>query len=345
MSGAGHRGQHVRLPVNEASRVAEARRIASACAARLGFDDAETGRVALIATEMATNLVKHARDGELLVRELPEERELGLELLAIDRGPGIGDVARSLRDGYSSAGSPGTGLGAIARGADEFDIDSRVGHGTVLMARLCAKPKRHCAVGGDERTVLGAVCLPIEGEHECGDAWSVRRIGTVWRIIVADGVGHGPLAASAADAALAAAELQPHASPAATLEAMHKALRRTRGAAVTVVQIDSARDTLHYAGIGNVTGTIVGAAANRHLVSHNGTLGHNVRAIHEMTERWSPGDLLVLHTDGLGSRWALAGYPGLAGRHPSVVAAVLYRDLKRGHDDVTVVAIKRGTSA
>src|SRR5262247_1899988 len=171
----------LRIPVTELSQVGSARRAATELGARLRLEPFQSGREALIATELATNLVKHARDGELLLRVLGDDGSEGLEFLAIDRGPGIENLAECLRDGYSSAGSPGTGLGAIRRMADAHDIDSRVALGTVIMARILAARER-------QRSDLevGAICLPLPGETACGDAWALTRRAHGCRLIVAD---------------------------------------------------------------------------------------------------------------------------------------------------------------
>src|SRR5690348_902797 len=111
--------------VADPSQVAEVRRAAVALALASGFGNDNCGRVGLVATEMATNLLKHAGGGEIAVQRIADVDGDCLELLAIDGGPGIADAARALEDGYSTAGSPGTGLGAIKRQADRFALWSQ----------------------------------------------------------------------------------------------------------------------------------------------------------------------------------------------------------------------------
>ena len=128
--------EQIHVTVNESSQVAEARRGISALANQAGLDATRAGVCALIATEMGTNLVKHAKDGEIFMRALSHNRARGIEILALDRGPGMGNLNRALQDGHSTAGSSGTGLGAIGRMASEFDIQSKPGKGTALVARI-----------------------------------------------------------------------------------------------------------------------------------------------------------------------------------------------------------------
>jgi hypothetical protein len=287
--------------------------------------------------------VKHAGRGEIMLRALNGPDVNGAELVAIDAGPGIGDLDRALRDGYSTAGSPGAGLGALARLATHFDIYSAAGAGLVLVARLEA-PR----AGARQRAFdVGVVRVPKRGEPECGDDWgAVHHERERGRLIltVADGLGHGQLAAEASRRAVqvAAEDAAEHAEePAAGVVArIHAALRPTRGAAVAVAELDPAASAVRYAGLGNISACIVSQHASRSLVSHNGIAGHEMRKIQEFAYDWRPDSLLIMHSDGVSARWDLNRYPGLVLRDPSVVAGVIYRDFSRGRDDALVVVVR-----
>jgi anti-sigma regulatory factor (Ser/Thr protein kinase) len=328
-------GEDVAVAVTEASQVGEARRAAAALVGQLGFDATEAGKVALVVTEAANNLAKHATGGELLLGAVEREGVTGIQVLALDRGPGMADLGRCLRDGFSTAGTPGTGLGAITRLSSLFDIHSAAHVGTAVLARLWSGPlPAGPAAPGLE---VGAVSLPRPGERVCGDAWAVEQGPGRSLFLVTDGLGHGPLAAEAAREAVRVFRECAHLDPAAILDLIHGALRSTRGAAVAVVEVNRANEQVRCAGVGNISGTILAAGASRCLVSHNGTVGHALHKVQEFTYPFPAGALLVLHSDGLATSWRLDRYPGLAARHPSLVAGVLYRDFKRGRDDVTVV--------
>jgi hypothetical protein len=163
--------------------------------------------------------------------------------------------------------------------------------------------------------------------------------------VVADGLGHGPAAAVASREAIGVFRENVRRRPSEILQDIDAALRSTRGAAVLVVEINLADRLVCCAGVGNIAGTVVAAGASRSLVSHNGTVGHSVRKIQEFMIPFPPGALLVLHSDGMATSWRLEQYPGLTARAPSLIAGVLYRDFKRGRDDVTVVAARDGTEA
>lgn len=336
--------------VAHATDIASMRRHAVQVAQAQGFDETAAGRVAIVATEAATNILKHAHEGMVLLQPLWRHAAGGawiggIELLALDKGPGIADLAGSLRDGTSTAGTAGTGLGAMRRLSDEFDIYSRPGVGTALCMRLWARPGVPAP-----RFACGAVSVPLRGEVLCGDAWTMHAEPRTATLVVADGLGHGLHAARASQAAVAlipaeaadAVSAPPASStaPAQWLEAMHHALRDTRGAAVAVLQIDTDAGEVRFAGVGNIAACVQADAGCRNLVSHNGIVGHNVRKIQQFAQPWPVNGLCIAHSDGLATHWKLDAYPGLALRDPALIAGVLYRDFARGRDDVTVVVVR-----
>lgn len=340
------------VPVAESSQIAEARRAAVRCAKLLGFDETDVGRVALVATELATNLVRHARGGEIVCRAAEDERTGAhlVELLVLDQGPGM-NVTACLTDGYSSAGSGGTGLGAVQRAADLFDVYSSAPQGTVLLAQVSAS--RAAALSSTapapfgtaarpaDRLDASGLCVPRIGETECGDAWAVRATPTGLMVMVADGLGHGPMAAAASRAAILHFAAMPASSTVGVMEAVHQVLRPTRGAAVAVAEIDPGAGLLRFCGVGNISGRILTASDEKHLISHNGTAGHEMRRAQEFSYEWSEDTWLLLHSDGVATHWRMREYPGLLLHHPGVVAGALYRDGKRGRDDATVVAVRQ----
>ncbi|HEV7498411.1 MAG TPA: ATP-binding protein [Vicinamibacteria bacterium] len=325
-------GQTTLVLVVDESQVGEARRAMAALCQRAGLDENACGSAAVVTTEAATNLVKHVGGGEILLRGLED----GVEVIALDRGPGMADVSASLRDGHSTVGSQGNGLGAIRRLATSFDIYSALGQGTAVLARIRSRP----AVRTTSRLEIGAVSLPKSGETLNGDAWLAGPTARGTRILVVDGLGHGPVAHDAAQAAVAAFRAAPGESVEAAVETCHLALRHTRGAALAVTEVDVEAGVVRFAGVGNVAGAIWDGSRSHHTVSHNGTAGHGLVRIREFSYPWPKGALLVLASDGLATRWTLESYPGLAARDPSLVAAILYRDHSRKRDDITVVVAR-----
>lgn len=324
----------IAVPIEDASRIGEARREAFGLARTLGFSEEDATRVSIVATELATNLHRHAlRDRWLLARQLLYEVVPGIELLSLDGGPGIPNVAQASRDGFSTAGSQGQGLGAIRRMADSVDVQSTAS-GTAVVARLYAG---RCP--GDPQPI-GAVVVPYAGQLRSGDAWALVRADEVASILVADGLGHGPDAADASAAAVVAFRADPLRPPAAQVAVLHEALRNTRGAAIAVARLDPRQRRIAYAGLGNISGVVVRTDGTQNLVSMHGTAGKHSGRVTEFSYDWPQGAVLVMHTDGLSTRWDLQQHPGLLLRHPSLIAGVLFRDFARGRDDACVVAYR-----
>jgi anti-sigma regulatory factor (Ser/Thr protein kinase) len=326
-------------PVTEVSQVADARRLVMWLAGRLGFSEERAGQAALIATELGTNLAKHARSGEMLVRRLtePDGEAAGIEILTVDKGPGMPEAA-ARRDGYSTAGTLGHGLGAIGRQADRLDIYTRPS-GTAIAAQIWRD--RPSATTQEPRFEVGAIHVSKAGEEVCGDDWSWRQRDGRLALFVADGLGHGLLANEAATAATRLFATEHELNPSRVITDVHAALRPTRGAAVAMLSVDVERRTGAFSGLGNITGMVIVPTGGRHnMVSHNGTAGHSAGRIQEFHYPVPPQALIVMFSDGLSSQWDLSAYPGLAQRTPSVVAGVLYRDFSRRRDDVTVVVAR-----
>ncbi|WP_296949744.1 SpoIIE family protein phosphatase [uncultured Massilia sp.] len=326
------------FPIHHASDVSAARRTGQKLADALGFDDVKAGRLAIVITEAATNILKHAGEGTVyIMRSQSGAGTVGVDVVAADAGPGIADLAFSIQDGVSTAGTAGNGLGALRRQADVFDVWSMRGKGAVFFMRIWqgAAPPPSRAVE------VGALCVPLAGEDACGDGWAVRCDADGATLLGADGLGHGPEAAKAAAGAIEALGRNASPAPADVLQAAHDLLRLTRGAAVSAARIDDASGQLRFAGVGNVSGLVLDGTVRRALVSHNGIVGHNMRKVQEFAVACPPGALCVLHSDGLQTQWDLAAYPGLVGHAPAIVAAVLMRDFIRRRDDAMVLVARR----
>ena len=327
------------LSVLECSQVGEARRLAVALARQLGFNETERGKIGIIVTELANNLVRHAQEGLLILQEISNHNRLGIEILALDKGPGMQNISECLRDGFSSTGTSGNGLGAISRLSTLFQIHSVPGLGTALLSQLWT----NLANNPKEKLELSVICLPITGESISGDAWASSQSIDRSLLLVVDGLGHGVMAAAAAAEAIRVFREQVHLNPKAIIEVAHAALQRTRGAALAIAEINFEQQTVRFAGVGNISGTVLSITGTSRMVSHNGTVGHEVRKIQEFTYPWHPTGILIMHSDGLSSRWQLDRYPGLAAKHSSLIAGVLYRDFKRHRDDVTVLVAREDT--
>jgi anti-sigma regulatory factor (Ser/Thr protein kinase) len=329
------------ITVADESQVHGAAAAATAAALAAGLDAKNVAVCELLATELATNLVRHAVGGHLLIHVAGQG---AVQLVAVDRGPGIADVAASMTDGYTT-GPPslGAGLGACRRGASQFDLYSEVGRGTVVLVRVGP------AAGDPPGPVeFGGIITPHPDESAVGDGFGLAWDGDRMTVGVVDGLGHGVRAAEARRAALELLEQRPALDAAGLLREIDLGLRVTRGAAAAIVQIDGWSRQLSFAGMGNVTGRLYGPGADQALVSRPGILGANQGAglgtrprLHRVVAGdWAAPAALVLHTDGITSRWNAADYPSADHHHPAILAALIWRDALRGNDDATVVVVR-----
>lgn len=324
------------LPIEDSSQIGHARRTAQQLAEKNGFDATDAGRVALVATELASNILKHATHGELHLRVLPRTSGAGIEMLAIDRAQGF-DLQACLADGFSTGGTQGIGLGAVSRQTEVFDVyaDAR---GAVLLTRLYPRSDK----APDRR--IGISQHSLHNDPACGDVWHVAFDGACISALVIDGLGHGEDAERAARAGETAFARSPFDSPTLLLEDIHHAMIGTRGGALAIARFDGNADALRFIGIGNIGASLIAPDKSRGLASHPGIVGGQYRKAQPFDYAHVNGHLLIMYSDGLQSRWNLQDYPGLVHRHPAVIAAILHRDFCRGRDDVTVLVIALETA-
>ncbi|HSI85756.1 MAG: ATP-binding protein [Candidatus Methylacidiphilales bacterium] len=332
------------IPITEPSQVGEARRQAQRLAAKQELSATATGQIGIIATELGTNLHKHAKGGELLLRKLVSGKRRGVEMLAIDRGPGMTDLNRCMADGYSTTGTVGNGLGSIKRLSHVFEAHS-TNSGTAIVSQMWSEPAS--SITGPDACYpslnIGAICIPYPHETICGDSWTwspASSEGHHSQIFIADGLGHGYVAAEASDKAVALFDESPLDPPQIILKRIHNSLRSTRGAAGLVLQFNYKSRKVICSGVGNISAALYKSETSKHFVSMNGTLGHQMSRFQDFDYDWPASSTVIAFSDGLQSRWKPDVYPGLLLRHPSLIAAVLYRDFRRERDDVTVLVIR-----
>jgi anti-sigma regulatory factor (Ser/Thr protein kinase) len=323
------------IPVHDLSQAGEVRRAAARMGQDAGLSEVKRGVVAIVATELAKNLARYGHNGRVLLQPVTDGAGAGLDILAVDSGPGMADVQKCLQDGFSTGGTPGTGLGAVRRLSTAFDLYSLPGKGTVAFSRVSDAASSAAPAGFE----WAAVSTPAPHEELCGDAWRVAVRDREISVMVVDGLGHGPLAAEAADLAARLFEQQWFDAPAAFCEGAHRALSGSRGAAVAAARVSS-NAVVSYAGVGNISGCVVSPQTSRGMMSQNGTAGLQVRRVQQFDYQWPERALLVMHSDGLSNRWSLDAYQGLITRHPAVIAGVLHRDFLRGRDDATIVVVR-----
>lgn len=329
VSAPGILADDVWIAVDDVSAVATARRRAAAMAATAGLAAERVGEVEIVASELATNLVKHGGGGDLVLRPLAGG---GLQLVAVDSGPGTRDLAALVGDGISTTGTLGVGLGAVRRLSSRLSLWSEPARGAVVVADLAA---------GAEPSPVGHLVRTLRGESVCGDAVAARPVPGGWLVLVADGLGHGPLAAEASQRAVEVFAAARTDAPGDLVARMHTSLTGTRGAAVAISRLDLTTRTVTHAGVGNISGRLVdGTRRARALLSQPGIVGHKLPRVREGVVPLEDTRLLVLHSDGLTEKWDATTLPDVDRYGPTVCATALARDAGTRRDDASVLTLR-----
>lgn len=320
------------IAVTDTSSVGQVRRTALLTAQRLGLNETRGGELALLATEVSRNVLLHGGGGQVVLAGIDQGHGPVARILALDQGAGIANVPQAMTDGYSTIGTMGAGLGAMKRIATQLEIFTGKS-GTIVLLEL-----GHAAVKHELQ--IAGMAIPYPGEKVCGDGWSCHSEPDRTVVLLADGLGHGWEASEAAREAIEMFHRRVELPPGQILHYIHEALRKTRGAVAAIAEIKPKENGLVFAGIGNICCSLSSRGASQSFVSHNGTLGARISKIQEFRYPWPADAVLVMHSDGLTSRWDLTSYPGLASRHPAVIGGALLRDFRRQRDDASVVVIK-----
>ncbi|MFC5409505.1 ATP-binding protein [Larkinella bovis] len=326
---------HVRFLATDRSYLSIAKKGINQLANQVGFKPQRIGEIDLIVAEIASNLVKHGGGGEILVRHFITSNNAGLEIISIDNGPGIADPNRMMQDGISTAGTLGSGLGAIKRLSDQFQLYSTKGWGTILLARIFKNPvPDEPPTGG---FTFRSILVPKPGEVVCGDGCYVKRTSEHIKLFLGDGLGHGPEANRAVQEAIKAFRICPYHSPVDIVRHMHQSVNKTRGLVGSVVVYDSQSQQWHWCGVGNIVTRIAGPVTAKNLLSYNGIVGMNLPGtMHNHLLPLERGQLLIMGSDGLQSRWDHSKYPQIHRYDLTILAAALYKDYARQTDDTSV---------
>ncbi|MDO9712956.1 ATP-binding protein [Paracraurococcus lichenis] len=343
---------HHRVHIASQADLVTARAVMTELIADADLDEEDLGRVRIIVAELATNLLRHAGGGVLLLRrQLAADasgRALvganGVECLALDRGPGIADLEVALAGrrnlnafpGQGQGQGLGHGLGAVRRLSDRFDIHSEPGLGTAVMAQVQGRGSQALPMSLVTFPFgVGATMLPMTGCSACGDGWAARPDGLV---LVVDGLGHGDAASAAARCVESVFSTVPADQDLqAILAAIHSALRGTRGAAVMVLRLGAT--TVEVSAIGNIAGKVLSRAGAIPLGSRWGIVGYNAAPPPSACVPWHPGDLVILHSDGCVRLTDLVDERHLRHVDPTLAAAVLLRDCTVRVDDQTIMVL------
>lgn len=329
---------HISLPVRDRSWVAGMKKEIHRLAVQAGFEQKRIDEIDILVSELGSNLVKHATEGEVLAGIVYDRRGKALELIAIDNGPGIADPDRMLQDGVSTKGTLGQGLGAMRRLADHFELYTQKDWGTVTLCRIYpASPTEN----GSKRPSLTVRALVVAkpGEVASGDGYYHHMAADgSFRLLVADGLGHGIEANNAVREAVTVFREQLTDSPVEMLRNVHASIRKTRGVVAAVVIVDPVRKIWKYCGIGNIATRFAGVHQAKSYLSYNGIVGHNIpTTMYDQELSQQDYQQIILCSDGIRSKWQHARLPEINKQDLIVQAAALYKDFARRTDDMSII--------
>jgi anti-sigma regulatory factor (Ser/Thr protein kinase) len=303
-----------------------------------GISAVKINALDLIVAEMTSNLFKYAKDGEILMGVFGQGSSAYIELISIDNGPGMINPVKMMQDGMSTANTMGHGLGSIKRMSDTFDLYSLSGWGTIVLSRVYNNAKD---LNVPEKVVVRPIVVYKPGEITSGDGISIKKTDKYLKLMLADGLGHGPEANKAINEAAAAFKVFPEYSPTETLRFVHANIKKTRGAVINILAYNYQTRLWSSTGIGNIATRLIGPAIVKNQMSYNGIVGHNIP--NTMNDQEYPAEQfneVVLCSDGIKTRWDLAKYPMIQKKDPAVLGAAIYKDHARKTDDMSVVVIK-----
>jgi anti-sigma regulatory factor (Ser/Thr protein kinase) len=332
-------GTVVLVEVTSAADISRANQAARERSTGLGFTVSESEEIALAVTELASNLVKHAGRGNIRMTAIQADGRTGIQVESEDNGPGIPDVEQAVTDGYSTAGSLGIGLGTINRLMDELEFYTpaeRTGLHIVcqrwLRARTEGLPVRWLE--------FGAATRPCRRAPENGDSIVLRQWHGHALTGVIDGLGHGPSARRASQAARQYIEQHFDQPLTSVFRGVGRACRATRGVVMTLARFDLARQLVVVASVGNVEARLIGNAERRHLGVRRGILGLNAPDPVVTEHPWTPASILIIHSDGLRPQWQWSEFPDLTAKTSNAMALHLLRTLGKIDDDASVVVVR-----
>ena len=323
-----------------ASNVADVRDKIHRLCEEYGFSPDSLGKIDLISTEIATNLIKHdAVNGKIRYRITDADTGYPvLELISEDGGPGIDSPEDAVQDGYTSVhGSMGVGLGSIKRLSDAFEMETS-SSGTTISIR---KKSTENQINTKSNLRISVLTRPHPLENVCGDGYVIKRFHRGACIAVIDGLGHGIHARNAAACAekYIADTFSPEQPLGSLLNGLGNTLRRTRGAVASICVIDEVKGEMRYAGVGDVTIHVYPKEDQISFLNVPGILGMHQAKINLQRNKWQSGrTVIVMHSDGISS--SIKSEDVMRDVPPVEIAHAIMREYWGKNDDATVVVVR-----
>lgn len=329
---------HISFAADDRSYFSFVKKDIRRAATEIGMIAMRINELDLVVAEIISNLYKYGDGGEILMGAFANGGSPYMEIISIDSGPGIANPIKMMQDGMSSTNTLGLGLGTIKRLSDVFELYSLVGWGTVLLSRIYSDPDR---IKVKEKLIIRPIVVSKPGEKTSGDGYVVKGTDSYIKIMLADGLGHGPEANKAINEAAIAFKAFPDYSPAETLRFIHGSIKKTRGAVINIIGYDFGSKIWSSSGIGNIAVRIFGPITFSNPMPYNGIVGHNIPGA--MNDLIYPADhynKVMLCSDGIKTRIDMTKYPSIHKNDLTVLAAAIYKDHARKNDDMSIIIAK-----
>ncbi len=335
---------HTRYNAEDRSYFSILKREIHSAVLNAGFTPARTGEVDIVVAEMTSNLLKHGGGGEVLFRMFSEDDNIGAEIISIDSGPGMADTAKMMEDGMSTANTLGHGFGAMKRLSDVFEVYSLKNWGTIVLARIYRTER--AVASKRPRIEVGSIVVAKPSETLSGDGFYSHEDKDHLKVFLGDGLGHGPEAHKAVQQAITAFKDCTETRPTDILRHIHTAVKKTRGLVGSVAIYYFKEKVWRICGIGNIATRTQNGMTSKNYISYNGIIGMNIpNTLNEQVIENERGQLMIMCSDGIRTRWDLQKYTGILRCDLSIIAAAVYKDHARRTDDMSVVVSRVNTIA
>lgn len=295
-----------KLPIEDSYSLYSIRSVVLEEAKHLGMNQTRIAELEIIVRELIQNVLKHGGGkGFISLRvDTREKTSSAIVLEVADKGKGIKDWDKALEPGYTTSSSLGIGLPTVNRLADELVLLKSDHTGTsIQVVKDIIAPEVN-----DSYWEFSFFSRPHPAEEANGDQGAlIRDRKGIW-VILADGLGHGPLAEEAAKKAINIIYNSSRTTPEDLIKPIHEKLVSTRGSALSIAHIIPDEHKINWVGIGNVTGMLKYPSSRNGktemtFVNTNGTLGVSLPSLHKMEYSYAVGDILIMSTDGMQRDW------------------------------------------
>jgi anti-sigma regulatory factor (Ser/Thr protein kinase) len=317
------------LPVYDEASVSSARQRVREIGSTFNGSKALVESAVLIASELTHNQLAHSRQGYFAVKAIERGEVKGLEVVAADIGPGLQKTVLTGAGAVREGSSLGAGLEGVFRLADEVDIDTRGAEGLCVVARKFeAQAVPFCEV---------AICgTPCPGEVISGDDATCFQSESGLLAAVCDGLGHGPEAREASNAAVESISRHRDQDLRELVLAVNKEIAGTRGCTLTVVRFNAGSRMLQCLSAGDIRAQLYHVRDAHFFTPSPLVVGDRqlpARRLHVEEVSVAPGSVLAMFTDGLQSRTNVKGDLDLLRRPAVTIAQQLIERHARLTDD------------